>query len=380
MVTNLLLFVFEEAHWLLPLAEEQNRNAGDPSIFTLVVRMREYGLAWISLLQMISRIAHCVLANSFAKITFIVTDGADIKTVKEAFSLNDKQAEMIGKLPERNIIVKLSGKYLEPFISVVPEIRINKNADEKKIQSLMTNVLSKMQYKPRVNKPVVEKYSGSSKIDSDSQSKEELTEDESKLLFKIVSCFWLPITEQYESANMSLDKGDSVKNSLCKKGFIIPHRIHTGVGGYKVICEPTDKAYQHFKIKKIYSTGGASFEHQYFLNRIADFLRKFGNVKIEHYYKSYSAQPDIIFRCKTSNGTDFICTIEVELNKTRYDETHIIKNIKFSNYIIIACKTKIVQTEVNKIIADFDDEYKAKLSSCLLSNFEKHFMSIYKKE
>jgi len=113
------------------------------------------------------------------------------------------------------------------------------------------------------------------------------------------------------------------------------------------------------------------------LHRISTHLKKFGNVKTECFVKPFSAKPDIIFTKRDNNGNQYVCTVEVELNKTRYDETHIIKNLHFSNHIIIVCKTKAVQSEADKVVYDFSDEYKKKISSCLLSDFEAHFKKIF---
>ena len=117
-----LHMVDEGSTWMSASREGSGLDWIEPSTNEIVRMGREFGQGlWLSS-QETASFNQVFKSNCYIKICFKLTDGKDIKEVKESFGLSDEQAEYMHKMPSQRTAIVSTGSFDRPFLIQVPTL------------------------------------------------------------------------------------------------------------------------------------------------------------------------------------------------------------------------------------------------------------------
>jgi hypothetical protein len=195
--------------------------------------IRELGEAIVLIDQHPSLISIPALGNSYTTITMNLKHRLDVNAVAAAMLMKDEDNELLGRLPIGAAVVKLQGRWLQPFEVVIPHCKVPKGAiDDQKLKSIMAsrNVLR------------------SQTVEMKQLPKEEVTaklnEREEALLLEIAAHPFSGVVERYRRLGVSRRNGDTIKKSLIEEELIEPVSILTR-SGRMVLLDITEIGWQY---------------------------------------------------------------------------------------------------------------------------------------
>lgn len=116
--------IIEEAHHIL-LKHTSSRE----SVIDIVLReIRELGEAVILLDQHPSLVSTPALGNTYCTIAMNTKHGADVATLGSALRLSAEARDYLGRLPVGSAIVRLQGRWQQPFLVKFPLVEIDKGS------------------------------------------------------------------------------------------------------------------------------------------------------------------------------------------------------------------------------------------------------------
>jgi len=221
--------VIEEAHHLF--MRKNQEVSGEESFLDFIMRqIRELGEGIILIDQHPSLISIPALGNTYCTIGMNLKHEQDVKAISEAMLLKPEQREYLGKLEVGSGIVKLQGRWFQPFLVRFPEMELRKNIDNKFIQKKMMGYFKKLGVSCSEQQPI--------KTFQDYQSEEKaesFSSEEVKILLDILKNPFSPITERYHRLGFTPYRGNKFRDSLINKGMINMHSISTGTGRIKLL-------------------------------------------------------------------------------------------------------------------------------------------------
>jgi hypothetical protein len=113
----------DDAGLLFDISFEHRPDQALPIISHLVSTVRKSKVNVVVASQIPRQLGSSIHANSFAKIMFGLADGRDRDCMAQSMGVtNPEQRQYLDVLGKREIIVRFSGRYLEPFIAYIPEV------------------------------------------------------------------------------------------------------------------------------------------------------------------------------------------------------------------------------------------------------------------
>jgi hypothetical protein len=114
----------DDAQLVFDRSFEYRPDHGLPIISHLISTVRKSKVNVLVAGQIPSQLASSIHANSFTKIMFSLAYGKDIDCMAQSMGLsNVEQLQYCHRLGLREIVVKFSGRYQEPFLAHVPEVQ-----------------------------------------------------------------------------------------------------------------------------------------------------------------------------------------------------------------------------------------------------------------
>ena len=335
----------EEAHHIL--LKKPGGSGGEAVTDTILREIRELGEAIVLVDQHPSLISIPALGNSYTTITMNLKHRLDVNAVAAAMLMKDEDNELLGRLPIGAAVVKLQGRWLQPFEVVIPHCKVPKGAvDDEKLKAAMAdrNVLHNQaaQIEPPPQKVLTI----------------ELNEREEALLLEIASHPFSGVVERYRRLRISRRNGDTIKKSLIEKELIEPVSILTR-SGRMVLLDITDIGWQHLsRIGKVkppvrFNEG---LEHRFWKQKAAEHYEAMGyNVLIEEPVNGYT---DIIIE-KDGKRT----AVEIETGKSDWKK-NLEKNVKkdFESIIIMATTPECL-IQIQNQLATESEQSKVLLTS-----------------
>ena len=263
----------------------------------------------------------------------------DVNAIAAAMLMKDEDNELLGRLPIGAAVVKLQGRWLQPFEVIIPHCKVPKGAiDDNKLKTIMAyrNVLY---YEP-IEAPIEEKKSPIA----------TLNEREQALLQDISEHPYSGVVERYKRLSVSRRNGDTIKKSLIENELIEPVSILTR-SGRMVLLSITDTGWQHLsRIGKVkppirFNEG---LEHKFWKQKAAEHYEGLGyKVLIEEPINGYT---DIIIE-KEGKRT----AIEIETGKSDWKK-NLEKNQKknFEQIIIVATTPECLLQIQNQFTTELD--------------------------
>jgi hypothetical protein len=210
--------IIEEAHHILT---KRTGGQGGESITETVLReIRELGEAIVLVDQHPSLISPVALGNTYATICLNLKHRSDVNAMGSAMLLDNDEREILGSLPIGHAVVKLQGRWQQPFQITIPHQKINKG-------EVTDDKLSTFMQKSKA--PDVLGL-GKTHDSSDMDKKVELSEKEETFLLDVLCHPFSGIVERYRRLLLSRRKGNTIKENCLDKELLEPVEVSTRTG------------------------------------------------------------------------------------------------------------------------------------------------------
>jgi hypothetical protein len=314
--------ILEEAHHIL------SRTTGKETIIETVIReIRELGEAIILVDQHPSMISPIALGNTYTTICLNLKHKSDINAMGSAMLLDNNERDLLGILPIGNAVVKLQGRWPQPFQINIPHQSINKGViTDQKLTHIMEEQNAAEILGITNDEPL-----GPTEI--------TLSEKEENFLKDIIKFPFAGVVERYKRLLLSRRKGNTIKEQLINKKLITTTEIPTRTGK-TVLLEPTQlgtRLMQERGHKLKNSKSPESLIHKYWKEKAKKHYQKQGySVLIEEPINGYT---DLIIQKNNKR-----IAVEIETGKSNWKK-NIQKNQEkgIQKIIIITTNDKTYQ-------------------------------------
>lgn len=119
--------IVEEAHHIL--LRKKQEITGEEAVTDVILReIRELGEGIVLIDQHPSLISKPALGNTYCTIAMNLKHRSDVNMISECMLLDSKKAQYLGKLPVGSAMVKLQGRWFDPFLVRFPLVMVGKGA------------------------------------------------------------------------------------------------------------------------------------------------------------------------------------------------------------------------------------------------------------
>jgi len=256
------VILIEEAHHILA---KQAASSKEGITDVILREIRELGESIILLDQLPSLITPTALANTNCTFTFNLKNRSCVTTAANYTLIGTEDKDCFGRLPVGYSIVKLQGRWFQPFLIKIPWIRIKKGS---------------------VTDTMLRQFNRDSSIDSGPNNPEEtdtgsipasLTEDKGQLSNEAIKFLQdvldKPVdgvSKRYSRLGLSRRKGNEIKGELLTQSLIREVSIPLS-SGRVVLLEATDKINRIINsgvLRKGKSLGKHSPEHEFWKEQV----------------------------------------------------------------------------------------------------------------
>ncbi|MFC1735522.1 ATP-binding protein [Candidatus Hydrogenedentota bacterium] len=312
--------IIEEAHHIL--LKRTGGRGGEAVTDTILREIRELGEAIVLVDQHPSLISIPALGNTYTTIAMNLKHKSDVSAIGAAMLLKDEELDMLGRLPIGTAIVKMQGRWLEPFLVKIPHKQIPKGAiDDAALIQLMVqrNVISPYQ---EIEEESIEP----------APTPPQLSEKEEAFILDVLTNPLSGMVERYKRLHTSRRKGNDAKEACVENGLIEPVEIPTK-SGRVVLLQLTDqgRAFLRGKGHEIPDrTRWGGLEHEYWKGKLSERLESDGWLVTQEV--PVNGYTDII-----AQKTTIQLAIEIETGKSDW-RRNIEKNLKkgFQHILVVA--------------------------------------------
>lgn len=324
----------EEAHHIL--LKKPGGSGGEAITDTILREIRELGEAIVLVDQHPSLISIPALGNTYTTITMNLKHKSDVNAIAAAMLMDDEENDLFGRLPIGEAVIKLQGRWQQPFQIVIPHQHIPKGAvNDARLNGIMKN------------RNILE--CGPSQIHENQVKSKSINPNqrESILLHDIHERPLSGVVERYRRLMLSRRNGDVLKKALIEHGLIEPVHIPTR-SGRMVLLEITAIGWNYLAkagIKKEVRHN-EGIEHRFWKQKIAELFQNEGYVVlIEEPINGFT---DIIIE---KNGKRL--PIEVETGKSDWKK-NIEKNLaKGFDAVVMVATNQECFLRIQKQVPEF---------------------------
>jgi hypothetical protein len=246
---------------------------------------------------------------------------SDIAMIADSLLLDTKQVRYLGKLETGMAMVKLQGRWFEPFLVKFPLVKVKKGIiTDDMLKSLMKAWFKKCEVL-RSQEAIIDEESGQNEVSrvsrgtakGEKKGTEKPAKFEELLLRDIVDNRYSPSTERYRRLGLNDYQGKKAREALARKGLIEVKDLATRTGRIKLMVL-TDKGKEVARGLGI--NAGASWrkgglDHEYWKDKISRDYRSRGYRVIEEYALGEGKAVDLV-AMKEGKGL----AIEIETGKS----------------------------------------------------------------
>lgn len=264
------VILIEEAHHILT-RQEASRKEGITDI--ILREIRELGESVLLLDQLPSQITPTALANTHTTFTFNLKNRGCVSTATGYTLLGNDDRECFGRLPVGHAIVKLQGRWFQPFLVRIPRINIRKGSvSDAMLRQLNRDCSSDSGQLAAPPKPK-EKIPGPPRAE-----RKDLSDDEKALLSDVLTSPFTGVSKRYSRLGWSRRRGNDIKTSLVDAGALAEVSIPLA-SGRLLLLDTTrkgrdmlgDAAPSEFPVP-----GRHSLEHEYWRAQVAQAFTRDG--------------------------------------------------------------------------------------------------------
>ncbi len=275
--------IIEEAHHIL--LRKKQEASGEEAITDIILReIRELGEAVVLIDQHPSLISKPALGNTYTTIAMNLKHRSDISMIADSLLIEAKQARYLGKLETGFAMVKLQGRWFEPFLVKFPLVKVRKGqVTDEDIAERMERAGFKAFGKEKVYGHVLKRPENVLKMSESGPV--TLTKNEEILLRDIHEYPVSPVTERYERLGLNVYQGNKAKEGLISRGYVTVRDVKASRARLKVL-ELTEKARDALKSMGVQpgkSHRGGGVEHELAKKRLAEKYRSEGWRVVEEY-------------------------------------------------------------------------------------------------
>ncbi|MEM2445882.1 MAG: DUF87 domain-containing protein [Candidatus Bathyarchaeia archaeon] len=341
------VLVIDDCKSLLPIQEEKRVHQGIPTFTEFLTQSREYGFGHILTDHLPTFLASAAKAASYAKILLPLGRGEDYWDMARCMGLNEEQLEKAYGLKEYEAIVKLAGRWTNPFKIEIYGSGIKRVVDEERIK--------------RKNAPMIEELTKDVKVRKEKtlilikeahtleQNQSYLTSDEQELLKDVAKKPFLFLSQRKERLRWSWQKLCSTISKLERKGFVEVVAVHLGTRGPpSKLLELKPKALDWLRSLdgegsfKVFRSVKGGIEHAFWCQRLALTLEKKGyKVELETELKKG------VFADCLARKDGKVIAIEVECSSNGIKNVEKYRNfLNFIDHLFIAVADKTKLREI----------------------------------
>jgi len=312
------------------------------------------------------RLGAGIKSNAFMQIMFALANSDDVRCMQGSMGIYDKEMREYNlNFEKREMIVKFSKRYNEPFLARVPEFHLPEGTISDKEAYENNERIFGIREKTAERKESQETAARKERQKKEERERTEPKPEETAFLWDIYNRAYVSIKERYDTLKLSASKGDRIADSLVRKGLCRKHKINLGYrGGMTTFLELTREGYEAIGVPvREHLSRGGGFEHDLWISKISEHLKALRSdwvVSVEKQLKGKFIDIMIEFQNK-------IIGLEVALTPV-HEKTNLEKDFGqcACDYVIVACKDDKVLKEVKKIAQDLNEEKRSKVGVCLL--------------
>lgn len=306
-----------------------------------------------------SQLGESIKGNAFMQVMFALASGDDVECMRRSMGIYDQDMKkMCHNLKEREIIVKFSRRYVEPFFAMVLPANLPENdISDEEVEENNERILG-------LRRRTTKSEEAEMPHIKEKQDKPETKPEEMAFLWDIYNRPYVSTKERYNTLKFSASKGDRIADVLIRKALCRKHKINLGYrGGMTTFLELTREGYEAIQtpLKEHLSKGGG-FEHDFWISRISEHLKSLRSdwgISTEKQMKGKFIDITIEFQNK-------LIGLEVALT-AEHEKINIEKDLICGCHrIIIGCKNDKVLKEVKRVAQALNDEEKNRVTLCLL--------------
>jgi hypothetical protein len=337
--------LIEEAHHIL--LRRKQEIMGEEAVTDVILReIRELGEAIILIDQHPSLISKPALGNTYCTVAMNLKHRSDIAMIADCMLLDTKRTRYMGKLEVGTGMVKLQGRWFEPFLVRFPLVKVDKgSADDGTIKDGMADFYRSISGDSAVTRDsegegeereVLRVSCGREKREKNgpknSRAGSELSRTEILMLKDIARNGFSSTSERYRRLGLNAYQGNKFRLSLTGKDLIEVKDLSVRTGRVKIF-ELTDKGKDMLRkhgidVNESHRKGG--LEHEYWKNRVAGHLRREGYRVSEEYPIGEGKAVDLVAQTDRER-----IAIEIETGKS--DAVHNIQRAAEAGFHRIVC-------------------------------------------
>lgn len=294
------LFIIDEGRILFN-ANRNFRDFGESYINEIITKTREYGIGFIIASQESTSFNQTVRSISYTKIAFPLTDGTDLKFIKESFGLDEEQSAYLFKLPPYVAVVRYGG-YKEPFLLGVPFTDLGPPVSDEEVAEHMKPYLGAIMNEIQLPTPIRQVNQG-----------ESIPSYAAALLHFLGKNPFTKVSEMTGAPGFSSPADVARALSwLEDNGYVMREAYRVSKRGRKaVFAVLTQKAFSYLGLRPI--VGKGSFEHQLYQHIISQALKRDGlDARIEGRTQGSEKLIDVLVGSESGGYVAYEITIHFE--------------------------------------------------------------------
>jgi DNA helicase HerA-like ATPase len=361
--SNVLIVFMDEARNVYDYRKEMIPESGIPFIDTLTERIRDFGVSLVIASQIPSELCASAKSNTYSKIMMSLGNGRDIADLSACMGLNDDQTRFSYQLDVGQAVVKLAGRYTNPFWIQVPHVKFDKDVSDSEVEKRIDSVLSEFNVVPVIQSEDFEDHISSIRDRGKAKKKVgKLPNIAQDLLLDVFKNPYVPISKRYDSLGLSRKEGKVIKDCLMSNGLAreVNIKVSNNISNYLVLnkkgfalCEKL--GYDGSFWREIVS-GNLSFHHKFYQNLIRRYLTQDGwEVKLESRIKGNKwVDVDAVHK-----GNGFRMAIEIAVSKFVPQDIEKCFEDDFDE-VRVVCKDEIARKKIENTIfrsnCDFEQD------------------------
>ena len=235
--------IIEEAHHIL-LKRTAGRG-GEAVTDTILREIRELGEAVVLVDQHPSLISIPAMGNTYTTVAMNLKHQSDVSAVGAAMLLDQEGKDLLGQLPVGWAIVKLQGRWTEPFVVRIPHLELPKGKVDDSALRKMSRAWALTTH-VKVQESIGAQPSGPKASPSDlTVSKRDIA-----LLRDVAEYPLSGVVERYRRLGLNRRKGNEAKEACIESGLLRQVPIPTR-GGRVMLLELTDPGRSVLKENRI---------------------------------------------------------------------------------------------------------------------------------
>ncbi|MBN2224088.1 MAG: ATP-binding protein [Deltaproteobacteria bacterium] len=126
---------FDEAFRIF--RKDYRSDSGTSHLETMVTQIREFGVGLVMATQMLHSFSDVVKSNVYTHVVMSQSDGNETEEAARTLRLTKEQADYLARLEVGQAVVKLAGRYPDPFVIEIPNVPIDRYVTDDEVRRHM---------------------------------------------------------------------------------------------------------------------------------------------------------------------------------------------------------------------------------------------------